>query len=223
MRACIKCGEAKETSQFYAHKQRKDGLHPWCKACVLASQREYGRKYASEISARGKAKRQQNKEAYAARDKAYYEANKAKCNAASRAYYEAHKQEIIAYQKRYAADHPEQVAEYKQRNKLARPDTVKAEYERNKPAYFARAAERRATKTSRTPEWADEEAIAEYYKAVRTLNTYFGAGAFHVDHIVPLKSKLVSGLHTEANLQMLLGKDNLSKNNRSWPHMSQLL
>jgi len=42
---------------------------------------------------------------------------------------------------------------------------------------------------------------------------------FHVDHIVPLKSPLVSGLHTEANLRLLPGAENRSKHNRFWPDM----
>jgi hypothetical protein len=42
---------------------------------------------------------------------------------------------------------------------------------------------------------------------------------YHVDHIVPLTSDLVCGLHCEANLQIAVGKDNIAKNNRWWPDM----
>jgi len=73
---------------------------------------------------------------------------------------------------------------------------------------------RRTRKINRTPSWADLEAIKEIYKEAADLNDIHGPGAYHVDHIIPLQGKTVSGLHVENNLQILKAVDNLKKSNK---------
>lgn len=68
-----------------------------------------------------------------------------------------------------------------------------------------RAAMYRSRKLNQTPSWANLDKIKEIY-----LNCPYG---FHVDHIVPLKGRLVAGLHVENNLQYLPAKENLAKRN----------
>jgi hypothetical protein len=63
-----------------------------------------------------------------------------------------------------------------------------------------------ADKGRRTPIWADLKAIVEFYK-----NCPKG---WHVDHVIPLRGKYVSGLHVIKNLQYLPAKENMKKNNR---------
>lgn len=65
---------------------------------------------------------------------------------------------------------------------------------------------RKALKIDRVPEWADLEQIKEIYKNCPKDH--------HVDHIVPLQGKLVSGLHVENNLQYLSAAENLQKGNK---------
>ncbi len=76
---------------------------------------------------------------------------------------------------------------------------------RNKPYDAFRARTYRARKLQQLPVWADLEEIKAFY-----LNCPEGC---HVDHIVPLKGKLVSGLHVRENLQYLPARENLSKRN----------
>lgn len=77
---------------------------------------------------------------------------------------------------------------------------------------------RRATKYQATPVWANLETIASIYKEAERLTKETGI-PHHVDHIVPLQSSLVCGLHAPANLQVLEATLNNSKGNRYWPDM----
>lgn len=84
--------------------------------------------------------------------------------------------------------------------------------------FAAREAARRARKFSSTPAWANEFFVEEAYALAKLRTKVFGF-AWHVDHIVPLNSKKVCGLHTHSNLQVIPGAENISKGNRNWPDM----
>lgn len=72
-----------------------------------------------------------------------------------------------------------------------------------------------ADKLSATPAWADADAISAAYEEAERLTVVTGK-VHHVDHMVPLRSKLVCGLHVQDNLRPLLGADNIRKSNRHW-------
>jgi hypothetical protein len=78
--------------------------------------------------------------------------------------------------------------------------------EKNPDVVRRRAAKRRAHKKSQTPAWADLKKIAQIYKDCPP--------GYHIDHIFPLKSDKMCGLHVENNLQYLPAKENISKGNR---------
>lgn len=80
----------------------------------------------------------------------------------------------------------------------------------NKGRRNANASKRRAYISDRVPPWADLKKIERVYTMCRKLCNGL-AGAFHVDHIVPLRGKLVSGLHVSWNLQILPETENLVK------------
>lgn len=94
-----------------------------------------------------------------------------------------------------------------------------AEYQRRKTA--KRPAQRnlwtanyRSAKDARQPRWLslvhllEMESIYAYCSALRSVGL-----DYHVDHIVPLRGKTVSGLHVPWNLQLLPGRENMSKGN----------
>lgn len=76
----------------------------------------------------------------------------------------------------------------------------------NKEKYIAKNAKRRAIEIQAIPLWADLEKIEIFY-----INRPDGC---HVDHIIPLNSPLVCGLHVIDNLQYLTKTDNLKKSNK---------
>jgi hypothetical protein len=76
-------------------------------------------------------------------------------------------------------------------------------------------ARRRAARMQRTPKWLSEFdllAIECKYSVCAMLNKY-GSQKHHVDHIIPLQGKTVSGLHVPSNLQIIPEADNLAKGN----------
>lgn len=102
------------------------------------------------------------------------------------------------------------------------PDAVrksKAKWvKQNAPNVNARTAKRRALKVSALPSWADRSKIAAIYKQARDLTLATGQ-IWNVDHIVPLRSKYVCGLHCPDNMRVILKSDNTKKGNRHWPDM----
>ena len=63
-----------------------------------------------------------------------------------------------------------------------------------------------------TPAWADREKVDEFYKEAKERSEFFGE-PYHVDHIIPLKHRLVCGLHNEFNLRVVRRGENLKKGN----------
>lgn len=121
---------------------------------------------------------------------------------------------ISEYNKRY-----KQV--YSELNKVKLLKKKKEYYLNNKEVSYAAAHRRKATKLNATPSFINEEYVKLFFIIAKEEEARLGVKC-HVDHIVPLKSKFVCGLHYEHNLQILTINDNLKKNNKYWPDMPNL-
>lgn len=87
----------------------------------------------------------------------------------------------------------------------------------NNPAIFqARVRARQAAKAKRTVSWvtAEEKWLINEAYELATLRTQMHGFSWHVDHIIPLRGKLVSGLHVPTNLQVISAVQNIRKANR---------
>jgi hypothetical protein len=108
---------------------------------------------------------------------------------------------------RYAKKHPTKKAAERKRYRLRYPHK-----------HTARVGAYRARRMRATPKWADLKAIEAIYALAKQQKRFTGEN-IHVDHIVPLKSHLVCGLHCTANLRIVIGSYNSRKRNHVWPDM----
>jgi len=101
----------------------------------------------------------------------------------------------------------------------ANPEKAKAKYNKyrknNKEKIYANNAKRRAEKINRTPSWLTEDDLNEIKQmyAIAQRKSKIEGRTYHVDHIIPLKGKNVSGLHVPSNLQIITASENVRKNN----------
>lgn len=135
------------------------------------------------------------KDSYTLRNKLWRAENKAVLAALSKKHYEENKPAILAKQASRRSDLKNELRAYGREH-----------YIKHKYRYIVKDAKRRAAKIQRVPKWADQEAIKAFYEACPP--------GYHVDHIIPLQGKNVSGLHVINNLQYLLASDNIRKGNR---------
>lgn len=202
MKACIECGERKPLDQFHKDSSRSDGRCIACKECRRARERARYVKRPRPVLSIDERKTLKREALEVWRD-----ANRDKTRAISMRWNAKNKDKLNAAQKKYQAANVAKISEKQREKRRANPHIPRAQ-----------SAGREAAKLRAVPSWAHRAAIAERYALARDLTKTTGF-QWHVDHIVPLRSSIVCGLHCEANLQVIPASLNCSKNNRHWPDM----
>lgn len=235
IKTCNRCKCSKPIEDFTLARARKDGRNPYCRECTRAAGRVYGAKNRAREIERGRKWREENRERYRATAAAWRAANPEKGAEysaawrarnpggqakADKAWYERNRDRKLQSdrEKRLANldVYLQRERESYARNRAARSARGKRWREANKHRVAFHAALRRAAVAERTPAWLTEEDFTAidrfFYKAAR-MSQIVGV-PYHVDHVVPLRGKLVSGLNVPWNLQVLPATDNLKKNNK---------
>ena len=248
MKTCTRCKATKPLSEFYARKSAKDGRESHCRECAgekvrlyHATHKEATKAYKIANKERSsivdKAYRESHKAETKARTSKWSKLNPERRIAATRKWQLANPEKHSEIQKAYREAHLEKAArvnkEYRTKNREALNAAARAnaaenresrkmsrrEWSRANPHLVCQqAAKRRAVSRQATPKWANRFFIQEAYH-LAALRTKLTGIDWHVDHIVPLKSSLVCGLHCGANLAVIPAKENISKSNRYWPDM----
>lgn len=170
---------------------------------------EWERANPKRVAERSKLYRTQNAESIKANRALYHIQNSDRINGKSRLWYAENTQRALNNCKQYYENNREYYrmlgANMYKRNKEA-ADTRMREWRAANPrrnTAYARAYNLR--KQMRTPAWSERKEILQFY--------YLCPPGHEVDHIIPLKGRLVSGLHVLSNLQYLTVSDNCKKSN----------
>lgn len=120
-------------------------------------------------------------------------------------------EKLAREKERYWSD-PNKKLNYDKKHRITYKERRKELYQNNPTLVIERNARRRCSAREATPKWAETKAIRFLYEQARDLG-------LTVDHIVPLISDRVCGLHCMSNLLLTTKSKNSAKGNRFWPHM----
>lgn len=123
-----------------------------------------------------------------------------------------------AYNRANAARVQSYAKSWRQKNSVRVKELAAAWCDANPDKKRASTAKRRAALLRAIPAWARMDDIERFYKLADDLTRKTGVKA-QVDHLVPLQSPLVCGLHCAANLTVLSETHNKRKGNLYWPDM----
>ena len=129
--------------------------------------------------------------------------------AGKRRYYAKHKESSIARSASWLRANPE------------KRKAIRRRFYENHVAKIALATRRYyAHRDKATPPWAIQFFMDEAYRLARQRTKMLGY-KWVVDHIVPLNSPIVCGLHAHTNLQVIPHITNAIKSNKVWPDMAE--
>lgn len=201
MKQCIDCKLTKDVAEYGKHATTADRLMQRCKACQSAYNKQYRTANTERIKANDKALATAQAKMRAARTRQWKKDNPERKKAIDTARYQRHK-DAGTLDKYYGKRDPE-VA--RQRAKQWRKDNPA------KVAYNVATA--RARRHQAVPKWVTKQekaAMRRLYDQCQQITEQTGV-PHQVDHIYPLVSDVVCGLHCLANLQILTAEENNRK------------
>ncbi|PPD48378.1 MAG: hypothetical protein CTY14_02125 [Methylotenera sp.] len=197
MKECNTCKQNLDDSMFSRTSNiykglRGLGLRPSCKKCSAIKAAEWNKK---------------NKEKVVARDKSRWLEKKEQMLKVRAVWVSKNKEKMAEYMRKWRIKNKENELAIAKKSRSKRVDAIRV----------LRNA-RRAIEKQAFPKWANKFFMSEAYSLARERSKDMKI-KWEVDHIVPLNSKLVCGLHSHTNIQVIPRCINKSKSNKTWPNM----
>jgi hypothetical protein len=142
----------------------------------------------------------------------YKEANAEKILAYQREYHAKNRVARLAQQREYRAANPDKYREWADKNREVLLAKKAARKKANPAQNAAHAAAYHAAKLRRIVPFTDLAEVAKVYADAAVMREQ-GADVA-VDHVIPLRGRLVSGLHVHWNLQVIPAVENMRKYNK---------
>ena len=217
MKACTKCGIERSFGEFSKASREKDGLQHQCKQCNKKVSALYRAANPEKEKLRHKLYQQNNLEKEAEKQRRWRAQNPDKVKEFSKRGYLKNKEYENERNKKYHQENKDKIAIVKKQWRLENLEHRKQYddmyWRNNKDYVYSKNAKRRARLLQALVPWADFEKIRAIYAECIKISKETGI-AHHVDHIIPLQSKYICGLHVETNLQILPWYENLTKLNK---------
>ena len=170
---------------IHGHISERRVQNSVCVECKKIKYRQYCEKNNQHYKGYHKRYREENKE----RISQYHKQH-------GKQYCEKNKGRIKQYKEQYREKNKEKIQQYSKQYR-----------ENNKEIRMLRNKTRQRRFRRATPPWANLNRIMGIYREAKELG-------MHVDHVIPLNGKNVSGLHVETNLQIMEPIKNLKKSNK---------
>jgi len=220
MKYCLDCNLLKPIAEFCKNVRKKDGHEIYCRPCASVRSKEQYQKSKDKVYTRHKVWVSNNREKMAAYCKEWRERNPELNAQIHHDHYIRNRERLLLGDKLRRLNNYDKFIEREQASyeKFRDNRRIRAVRWRTKNPHkvTAHAAKRRSVKKQRTPPWMTEDHFnqIDMIYAMSDVMTKSTGVQHHVDHIVPLQGKTVSGLHAPWNMQVIPATDNLRKNNK---------
>lgn len=223
MKTCKRCKLQQPVHLFNKNRRKADGLDIYRKPCCKLQQAASYAKHREKRRSKHREWAAANPEKMNAYSADWRKRNPQRASEVQSKSYRKHRDRVLRQDKERRLANLELFLERERQSAKRNAESRKKKEKRwraaNPHKVAAYAAARRAALSLRVPKWLTEQDYAQIdglYAEASRLTTETGV-IHHVDHVLPLRGRFVSGLHVPQNMRVMIGSENLRKSNNWTP------